>query len=73
MNSDKTEIILVGTRSQLVQIRFDHLKVGDIKVPVVTTAMRNLGAWFDCNLNTSIRSASQFITIFTISDKYENF
>ena len=51
--SDKTEIILVGTRPQLDKIRFDHLKVGDKDVQVVTTAVRNLGAWFDCNLSMS--------------------
>ena len=49
-NSNKTEIILVGTRPQLDKIRFDHLKVGDI---VVTTAVQNLGTWFDCNLSMS--------------------
>ena len=65
LNSDKTEIILVGTRPQLDKIRFDHLKVDDI------------GAWFDCNLtlptHSNIRFARQFITIFITSDKYENF
>lgn len=30
LNSDKTEIILVGTRPQLNKIRFDHLKVGHV-------------------------------------------
>ena len=53
LNSDKTEIILVGTRPQLDKRRFDQLKVGDIEVPVATTAVRNLGAWFDCNLSMS--------------------
>ena len=77
LNSDKTEIILVGTRPQLGKSRFDHLKVGDIEVPVATTAVRNLGAWFDCNLSMSthipITSANQFITSSIISDKYGNF
>ena len=45
LNSDKTEIILVGTRPQLDKIRFDHLKVDDIEVPTMaTTSVRNLRA-----------------------------
>ena len=53
LNSDKTEIMFCGTRLQLDKIRFDHLKVDDVKVPVATTSLRNLGAWFDCNLSMS--------------------
>ena len=53
LNSDKTEITVVGTRLQLDKITFDHLKVDDIEVPVATTSVRNLGAWFDCNLSMS--------------------
>ena len=53
LNSDKTEIIQVGTRPQLDKIRFDNLNVGDIELPVVTTAARNPAVWFDCNLSMS--------------------
>ena len=53
LNSDKTEIILVSTRPHLGEISFEHLKVGHVEVPVVPTAVRNLRAWFDCNLSMS--------------------
>ena len=46
----KTEIILIGTKPQLNKIKFDHNKVGHVDVSVESTAVRNLGAWFDCNL-----------------------
>ena len=50
LNSDKTEIILISTKPQLKKIKFNHIKVGHVDVSVQTTAVRNLGAWFDCNL-----------------------
>ena len=53
LNSDKTEIILIGIKPQLKKIKFNHIKVGHVDVSVQTTAVRNLGAWFDCNLKMS--------------------
>ena len=49
LNSDKTDIIVIGTKLQLKRIKFNHIKVGHVDVSVQTTAVRNLGAWFDCN------------------------
>jgi len=45
LNSYKT-----GTKPQLNKIKFDHIKVGHVDISVETTAVLNLGAWFDCNL-----------------------
>ena len=53
LNSDKTEIILIGTKPQLSKIKFDHIKVGHVDLSVETAAVRNLGAWFDRNLSMS--------------------
>jgi len=39
-----------GTKPQLNKIKFDHIKVGHVDISVETTAVLNLGAWFDCNL-----------------------
>ena len=66
LNSDKTEIILGGTGPQLDKIRFDHLKVDDIEVPVQPF----LCGIYVCGLivylcpHILIRFSSQFITIF---------
>ena len=49
LNSDKTEIILIGTKPQLSKIKFDHIKVSHVDLSVETAAVRNLGAWFDLN------------------------
>ena len=50
LNKDKTEFMLIGTKQQLSKINFDSLTVGSIDVAPVTVA-RNLGTWFDSNLN----------------------
>ena len=50
LNDDKTEFMLIGTKQQLSKINIDSLTVGSIDVAPVTVA-RNLGTWFDSNLN----------------------
>ena len=47
---DKTAFMLIGTKQQLSKVNIDSLTVGSIDVTPVTVA-RNLGAWFDSNLN----------------------
>ena len=42
LNEEKTEVMLIGTRQQLVKVRSDGLLVGDTHVPPVDEA-RNLG------------------------------
>ena len=50
LNDDKTEFMLLGTKQQLFKVNIDSLTVGSIDVAPVTVA-RNLGTWFDSNLN----------------------
>ena len=61
VNEDKTEIILKGTQPQLNKINISHLSIGQTSVPVGNSAVRNLGSWFDSNLNmiTHINKACQ--------------
>ena len=51
LNEDKTKIILIGTQPQLNKINISHLIIGQTSVPVGNSSMRNLGSWFDSNLN----------------------
>ena len=50
LNDDKTEFMLIGTKHQLSKVNIDCLTAGSIDVVPVTVA-RNLGTWFDSNLN----------------------
>ena len=50
LNDDKTAFMLIGTKQQLSKVKIDSLTVGSIDVAPVTVA-RNLGTWFDSNLN----------------------
>ena len=47
---DQTEIMLIGTRQQLNKVNLDTLTVGDTSVSTANEA-RNLGVWFDSQLN----------------------
>ena len=47
---DKTEIILIGTQQQLDKVNIAHLEIGQASKPIVSSAVRNLGSWFDVNL-----------------------
>ena len=47
---DKTEIILIGTQQQLDKVNISHLEIGQASVSIVSSAVRNLGSWFDVNL-----------------------
>ena len=61
-NDDKTEAMFIGTQQQLKKIDIESITVGDIEVPVSTSA-RNLGVIYDSNLtmqphiNTICKSA----------------
>ena len=50
LNENKTEVMLIGTKQQLSKVNIDSLTVGSIDIAPVTVA-RNLGTWFDSNLN----------------------
>ena len=47
---DKTEIILIGTQQQLDKVNISHLEIGQASVSIVSSAVRNLGSWFDVDL-----------------------
>ena len=47
---DKTEIMLIGTQQQLDKVNISHLEIGQASVSIVSSAVRNLGSWFDVNL-----------------------
>ena len=50
LNDDKTEFMLIGAKQQLSKVNIDSLSVGSIEFTPVTV-VRNLGTWFDSNLN----------------------
>ena len=47
---NKTEIIPIGTQQQLDKVSIAHLEIGQASVLIVSSAVRNLGLWFDVNL-----------------------
>ena len=65
LNDDKTEFMIIGTRSQLAKVNVSEIVVGHAKVPAVTT-VRNLGAWLDANLTMSahINKTCQSVIIY---------
>ena len=62
LNDAKTEFLIIGTRAQLNKVTINDLQVGEVKVSAVHS-VRNLGAWFDTNMNmtTLINSICQSI------------
>ena len=62
LNDAKTEFLIIGTRAQLNKVTISDLQVGEVKVSAVYS-FRNLGAWFDANVNktTHINSICQDI------------
>ena len=47
---DKTEFLIVGTRQQLEKVITSHLVVGKSRISP-STKVKNLGSWFDPNLD----------------------
>ena len=50
VNDSKTEFILIGARQLLAKVDIKGLVVGDATISPVT-AVKNLGSWFDENMN----------------------
>ena len=50
LNDDKTEFIIIGTRQQLKKLQAMNIKVGG-SVIKPSSQVKNLGSWFDPNLN----------------------
>ena len=42
LNEAKTEIILIGTNRQLEKVNIDRLNIGQVTVPTLNSAVRNL-------------------------------
>ena len=50
LNDSKTEILLVGSRQRLRKVELDAFIVATSKVHLASSAVRNLGSWFDSEL-----------------------
>lgn len=63
LNNDKAEIILIGTQRLLIKINISHLTIGQVTEPLLSSAVRNLGSWFDINfkMTTQINKTCQSI------------
>ena len=55
LNDDKTEFIIIGTRQQLEKLQAMNIKVGS-SVIKPSSQVKNLGSWFDPNLNMRHRT-----------------
>jgi hypothetical protein len=53
IQSSKTEVIIIGSRQQLINLSIDKLRVGDVNVSPVNT-VKNLGSWFDMHMSMDI-------------------
>ena len=51
LNAGKTEFLLIGTKKQLEKVTIAQVKVGSSSVKPSMGPVKNLGAWFDANLN----------------------
>ena len=63
LNDDKTELMLIGTRQQLQKVNLNDITVGDTVVEAKSVA-RNLGSWFDRNLDMSSHISKQCASAF---------
>ena len=51
LNSDKTEVLLIGTYQQLAKYRINSISVAGIQVTLQQTPVRNFGVVFDANMS----------------------
>ena len=58
LNDDKTELMLIGTRQHLQKFNLNDITVNDTIVEMKSVA-RNLGSWFDRNLDMSFHRSKQ--------------
>ena len=63
LNDDKTELMLIGTRQQLQKVSLNDITVGDTVVGA-KSVVRNLGSWFDRNLDMSSHISKQCASAF---------
>ena len=62
VNDSKTEFKLIGTRQQLAKVDIKGLVFGDSTISPVT-AVKNLGSWFDENMNMGCHINKMFKTL----------
>ena len=65
LNDDKTELMLICTRQQLQKVNLNDITVGDTVVEA-KSVVRNLGSWFDRNLDMSSHISKQCASAFYI-------
>ena len=54
LNDDKTELMPIGTRQHLQKVNLNDITVGESDTVVeAKSVVRNLGSWFDRNLDMS--------------------
>ena len=63
LNDDKTELMLIGTRQQSQKVSLNDITVGDTVVGA-KSVVRNLGSWFDRNLDMSSHISKQCASAF---------
>ena len=63
LNDAKTEFLIIGTRAQLNKVTISDLQVGEVKFSAVYS-VRNLGIWFDANINMTTHINSIFQAIY---------
>ena len=63
VNDEETEFLLIGTQKQLSKVSIKSIKVGKADVTPVTTA-RNLGTWFDSQMDMSTHITKTFGSAF---------
>ena len=59
LNDDKTELMLIGTMQKLQKVNLNDITVLEAKL-----VGRNLGSWFDCNLELSSHTSRQWVSAF---------
>ena len=58
LNADKTEVIMLGFKSQLAKIHLPTVNIAGVDVPVRTDPVKNLGVMFDCGLTMASQVAN---------------
>ena len=69
LNPEKTEFLILGTRRQLEKVITSHLVVGESRI-CPSTKVKNLGSWFDPNLDMISISITSAARLFIISTTY---
>ena len=58
LNADKTEVILLGFKTQLAKIDLLHVNIAGVDIPIKSDPVRNLGVMFDSGLTMAAQVAN---------------